>query len=106
MLRTDGALGVRALRYGLDLMSLLEHKAPELGPVSEVHISLDEGFSFFLEDGSAEVLLGFDEFGTKLERLALLREREGVDLKRVGRVNLDLERAAVVTALPSRLHRR
>ena len=105
LLRTDGALGQVAIRHGLRLIGALA-QAEGLGSVSEVHISLEEGYSFFLNDGGAEVLLGFDDFETKLRRLAALREREGLDLHKVGRVNLDLERAAVVTALPSRVLRR
>lgn len=99
-LRTDGALGSRAVSAAMGLIASVTAAGYEPGSVSEVHLDPDRGYSLFFNDGGAEVILGWEAFDIKLARLGKLQAKVGLELTRVARVDMDLDRAAVVTSLP------
>ena len=102
LLRRDARLGQRVIREALGLLTQMESAGLPASQVSEVHVSPSRGFSVFLADGGAEVSLGWEDFEMRIKRLHRLRQEQGVDLSRVAAVDLDLDKGAVVTLLPSR----
>lgn len=100
VLRTDATVGQRAVREALLVLDRVSTTGWPLASVSEVHLDLEDGYSLFLAGGGAEVVLGWRDFDARLRRLDQLMTTQGLNLNRVARVNLDLELAAVVTALP------
>lgn len=98
-LRTDGLMGRQAVGAALKLIGALDRAGYPADTLSEIHLDADRGYSVFFTDGGAEVVLGWERFDVKLARLGKLEHTQGLTLTRVARVDLDLERAAVVTAL-------
>ena len=90
----------RAVSAAMGLIASVTAAGYEPGSVSEVHLDPDRGYSLFFNDGGAEVILGWEAFDIKLARLGKLQAKVGLELTRVARVDMDLDRAAVVTSLP------
>ena len=101
-LRVQRDLGRHAVREGLRLLGELERAGYGRAGISEVHVDPEVGFSVFLLNTGTELVLGWEDFAGRLEKLRKLETREGLTLSQVARVDLDLERSAVVTLAPLR----
>ncbi|MEW6439633.1 MAG: FtsQ-type POTRA domain-containing protein [bacterium] len=71
----------RQVRKALELLRLLEQSSNELGAVSEIRVDPTQGLTFFLADLPAAIRVGWEDFGTKLDRLeriypTLLEQRD------------------------------
>lgn len=95
-----GKIGRQGIKEALALMNRVSEKTSfNKESISEIHLDTTEGFSLYTANAASEILLGWDNFDVKLDRLGQLLNKQRLDLAQVKRIDLDLSKWAVVTPL-------